>query len=133
MFHRFLNSRFKCMVGTSPPEERSRDRMKIGVDCRSTAHRRREYISLGNLCWYHDIHVIDPDWQVHTIRAHVTEQRGHAWQHFALHIQVPLHNVIAMGMLLNEVAEFGRRTDTCECSRVERILETIIVIRDRST
>src|ERR1700694_3456540 len=111
MAHPFLHSYFQGVVGGITTIGHANDRAKVRVKRRSTLIRWEEEVPDGSLCWEHDVHVINPEWLVNTACTHITHQCRQVRGEFALHVEVPLHNVITMWMRFHV-----RHTSTCRTS-----------------
>src|SRR5882672_1500104 len=90
------------------------DYVDLRIEISSRRQRRRR-----------DIRIIGPEGFVHAPRAYVTHHRGHVADQFTLDIEVPLHDVTAMGILLGVTPAFfspaianrrGKRYYIAQCS-----------------
>ena len=101
MTQSFRDSNLHRIVEGIPSPIHVPDGAGVRVDERATADRRRPQIAGGSLGRHDHIGVVDAEWLVHTTRAYIPDHRGQIPCDFALYIQVPLHDVITVGLVFN--------------------------------
>src|SRR2546423_1387502 len=73
---------------------------------------RRDHDTRSRLHWRHQIYIVSSNGQMHGARTDIADQALPALEEFALHIDVPIHNIRAAGILLHEAIAHAVRVET---------------------
>ena len=120
MAHLLLHSYFQGIVEGVAGVKQAFNRAIGGVERRSTPHGRGEKVPLRSLRRDHNVQVIDFEWLVNSARTYVTHHCRQVRDQFALHIEIPLHDVAAVGVVLDVTPATGRRAEQRSRSFEER-------------